>query len=68
MGSFWLFVVLMILLVDLRVGLLPMYGYSRGWGHDPSGVGGVVLLGLIASMWSGAIAFAWPWRAPVYPS
>ena len=63
MWSFWLFVVLLILLV----GLLPMYGYSRSWGYYPSSIVGIVLLSLIFLMWFGVIAFAWPWRAPMVP-
>ena len=39
--------ILLILVIQLLVGALPRWGYSRSWGYGPSGGLGLVLLILI---------------------
>jgi len=36
--------ILLVILVLLLIGALPTWGYSRGWGHVPSGVVGLALI------------------------
>jgi hypothetical protein len=38
---------LIILLVLALIGCLPTWRYSRGWGHYPSGVVGLIVLILV---------------------
>jgi len=36
--------ILIILLVLLLIGAVPRWGYSSGWGYDPSGLLGLILI------------------------
>jgi len=36
--------ILIVILILALLGLIPNWGYSRGWGYGPSGVVGVVLV------------------------
>jgi len=47
--------ILLILLILLIVGALPTWGHSRSWGYGPSGIGGVLLIILIALLLTGRI-------------
>lgn len=63
MWGFWMLVLLLILVF----ATLPMHQHSRHWGYYPSGIIALVLLVMLALMWFGAIAVAWPWHAPPPP-
>ncbi len=39
--------VLLIVLILLLVGVLPSWGYSRGWGYFPAGGLGLLLIAVI---------------------
>lgn len=36
--------ILIIILILMLIGALPTWGYSRSWGHGPSGILGLVLV------------------------
>jgi Protein of unknown function (DUF3309) len=42
--------IVIILLVLVLIGVLPTWGYSRGWGPGPSGVVGFLLV-IILVLW-----------------
>jgi uncharacterized protein DUF3309 len=46
---------LFVLLIVLVIGALPAWPYSRTWGFYPSGVIGLVLIGLIVMALSGRL-------------
>ena len=39
--------ILLIILILILVGVLPTWGHSRSWGYGPSGIVGVILVGVI---------------------
>ncbi len=47
--------ILLIVLFLALIGLLPSWGYSRGWGYGPSGLVGLILLILIILLIVGVI-------------
>jgi len=47
--------VLLIVLILILVGALPSWQHSRSWGYGPSGVAGVVVIGLIVLLAMGRI-------------
>ena len=47
--------VLLIIVILLLVGALPTWPYSSGWGYNPSGGLGLVLLILIILMLAGRV-------------
>ncbi len=36
--------ILIIILILALLGVIPQWGYSRGWGYGPSGIVGLILL------------------------
>jgi hypothetical protein len=46
---------LIVLLILMVLGSLPTWGYSRGWGYYPSGLGGLILIIIIILVLSGRI-------------
>ena len=36
--------ILVIVLILALLGVIPQWGYSRGWGYGPSGIVGLILL------------------------
>lgn len=46
--------ILLIILVILLVGALPRWPYSSGWGYQPSGIIGLVLVILLVLILLGA--------------
>ena len=49
--------ILIILLVLALIGSLPPWPYSRGWGHYPSGVVGLIVLILVILHLLGYVRF-----------
>ena len=47
--------VLIIVLILLIIGAVPRWGYSRGWGHGPSGLLGVILIVVVILLLLGRI-------------
>jgi hypothetical protein len=39
--------ILLIILLLLLIGAIPNWSYSRGWGYGPSGLLGLVLVGVV---------------------
>jgi hypothetical protein len=50
--------ILVIVLILVLFGVLPTWGYSRGWGYGPSGLLGLVLLVLVIWIIFGGLARA----------
>lgn len=36
--------ILIVILILALLGVIPNWGYSRGWGYGPSGIVGVILI------------------------
>jgi len=47
--------ILLVILVILLIGGLPAWPYSRGWGYYPSGIIGMVLVGVLILMSLGTL-------------
>ena len=47
--------ILLVVLVLLLLGVIPSWSHSRSWGYGPSGVVGVVLVGLVVLLLMGRI-------------
>ena len=47
--------ILLVVLVLLLLGVIPRWSHSRSWGYGPSGVVGVVLVGLVVLLLMGRI-------------
>lgn len=47
--------ILIIILILLLLGVLPRWGYSRGWGYYPSGGLGLILIIIIVLVLLGRI-------------
>ncbi|TAD87222.1 MAG: DUF3309 domain-containing protein [Alphaproteobacteria bacterium] len=47
--------IVLILLVLALLGVLPHWGYSRGWGYQPSGGVGFLLLVLVVLIFLGHV-------------
>jgi len=47
--------IILILLVVIAIGALPTWPYSAGWGYGPSGVGGVIVIVLVALLLTGRL-------------
>ena len=47
---------LLIVLIVLLIGAIPSWPYSRGWGYDPSGLLGVVVIVVLILALSGRIS------------
>ena len=47
--------VLLIVLILLLVGAIPSWPHSRGWGYGPSGLLGVVLVGVLILALTGRV-------------
>ncbi|MDQ7784810.1 MAG: DUF3309 family protein [Desulfomonilaceae bacterium] len=47
--------ILIAILILLLLGVLPTWGFSRGWGRGPSGVLGLVLFIVLALFLTGGI-------------
>ena len=39
--------ILIIILILILVGVIPTWGHSRGWGYEPSGIVGLILIVVI---------------------
>ena len=46
---------LLIVLIVLLIGAIPSWPYSRGWGYQPTGIVGVVLIVVIVLLLMGTI-------------
>ena len=49
--------ILLILLIELHMGGLPTWGYSRNWGYGPSGGLGLVLVIVLVLVLLGQLPF-----------
>jgi hypothetical protein len=47
--------ILLIILILALVGVLPVWGHSRGWGYGPSGIGGLLVIILIVLLLTGRL-------------
>ncbi len=47
--------ILLIILILALIGALPTWGYSRGWGYGPSGIGGILVIILIILLLTGRL-------------
>jgi uncharacterized protein DUF3309 len=47
--------ILLIVLILILIGALPSWPHSRSWGYAPSGITGVVVIGLIVLVLMGRI-------------
>jgi Protein of unknown function (DUF3309) len=47
--------ILLIVLIMLCIGAMPRWGYSSGWGYQPSGALGIVLVVVVVLMLMGHI-------------
>jgi hypothetical protein len=47
--------ILLILLILALVGVLPSWPHSRSWGYGPSGIAGVLVVGLVVLLLLGHI-------------
>lgn len=47
--------ILLIVLVLIVIGALPSWPHNRSWGYGPSGIGGIVVIGLIVLLAMGRI-------------
>jgi Protein of unknown function (DUF3309) len=47
--------ILLILLILALVGVLPSWPHSRSWGYGPSGIAGVLVVGLVVLLVLGRI-------------
>jgi hypothetical protein len=47
--------ILLIVLILILVGALPSWPHSRSWGYGPSGIAGVLVIGLIVLVLMGRI-------------
>jgi hypothetical protein len=47
--------ILLILLILILLGALPTWPYSRGWGYGPSGITLVLVVVLVAALFTGRI-------------
>ena len=56
-GGKGMITILIILLVLALIGSLPTWPYSRGWGHYPSGVVGLIVLILVILLLLGYVRF-----------
>ena len=47
--------ILIIILILLLIGALPRWGYSSGWGYGPSGILGLICIGVVILLLLGRI-------------
>ncbi len=47
--------ILLVVLIVMLLGVIPRWGYSKGWGYMPSGVLGVVLVIVVILLLLGRI-------------
>jgi hypothetical protein len=47
--------ILLIVLILILLGALPTWPYSRGWGYGPSGITLVLVVVLVAALFTGRL-------------